>query len=70
MKKAIFYLILLATSLMVGCGCDSQSPDDVEQQFDADTINAPRASDSTISEKMYPMNTDSVKKDSARSEVK
>jgi hypothetical protein len=54
---------------MVGCGCDSQSPDDVEQQFDADTINAPRASNSTISEKMYPMNTDSAK-DSARSQVK
>jgi len=70
MKKAIFFLTLLATSLMAGCGCDSQSPDDVEQQFDADTINAPRANDSTISEKMYPMNTDSAKKDSAHSPVK
>lgn len=66
MKNVPFYLMLLATNLIGGCGCDSQSPDDVEQQFDADTINAPRASDSTISEKMYPMNTDSVEKDSTR----
>lgn len=43
-----------------GCGCDSQSPDDVEEQFDPDTIENQKPVDSTLSEKMYPMNTDSA----------
>ncbi|MFC6101459.1 hypothetical protein [Olivibacter domesticus] len=55
----IFAAFALAGSLY-GCGCDSQSPDDVEEQFDADTIDAPKEGDSTLSEKMYPMQTDSL----------
>lgn len=34
----VFTAFVLAASLQ-SCGCDSQSPDDVEEQFDADTID-------------------------------
>ncbi|MDX3912984.1 MULTISPECIES: hypothetical protein [Olivibacter] len=60
-KKLIGGLLIISSTVMIyACGCDSQSPDDVQEQFDADTIDAPKAQDSTLSEKMYPMQTDSV----------
>jgi len=62
---SVFTALVVAASLH-SCGCDSQSPDDVEEQFDADTINAPKETDSTLSEKMYPMQTDSLDQDSLK----
>ncbi|MEH6306288.1 hypothetical protein RYH73_11580 [Olivibacter sp. CPCC 100613] len=60
-------LIISPIVMFFGCGCDSQSPEDVEEQFDPDTIDAPKAKDSTLSEKMYPMQTDSAnKKDTSK----
>lgn len=61
--KNLIYSIVMSSAFFIGCGCDSQSPDDVEEQFDADTINAPAPPDSTLSEKMYPMQTDSIAKE-------
>ncbi|MGK9116803.1 MULTISPECIES: hypothetical protein [Sphingobacteriaceae] len=65
-SKLLFY-IFFVVFFINGCGCDSQSPDDVEEQFDPDTIEKQQPSDSTLSEKMYPMNTDSAaQRDSLR----
>ncbi|WP_134090447.1 hypothetical protein [Olivibacter sp. XZL3] len=60
MKNLKFLLLISIVAFLNGCGCDSQSPDDVEEQFDPDTIRSDKPADSTLSEKMYPMNTDSI----------
>jgi|GEM_PF-4719142 len=70
MRKATNNLAYLFFGILLFCagsGCDSQAPGDVQEQFDADTVNAPEPADSGLKEQTTPMVTDSTQRDSTSS---